>query len=115
MLTGNLVSSAHAEAGDRSGTATRLLHDGNSYAASGFCAWGIQGRSRRAGAYSSTAVCTPHSLRWHCGPRRLVSSQMPGLQFCLFATEASGMGGPIGEALPAIATFAMKSSALTGN
>jgi len=115
MLTGALDSCVHAGAEGSGAQATRPLHDGNRCAASGFCAWGIQGRSRRAGAYSSTAVCTPHSLRWHCGPRRLVSSQMPGLQFCLFATEASGMGGPIGEALPAIATFAMKSSALTGN
>lgn len=51
MLTGDLVSSAHAEAGDRSGTTIRRLHDGSIYAASGFCAWGIQGRGgRRAGS-----------------------------------------------------------------
>jgi hypothetical protein len=59
MLTGNLVSSAHAEAGDRSGRATRLLHNCNNYAASGFCAWGIQGRGGRKdgnGGWLHTAI-----------------------------------------------------------
>lgn len=60
MLTGDLVSSVHAEAGDRSGTATRLLHYGSSYAASGFCAWG--NRAAAGGRMAATDGCTPQSL-----------------------------------------------------
>jgi hypothetical protein len=59
MLTGSLVSSPQAQAGDRSGTTTRPLHDGSSYAASGFCAWGIQGRGGRkdgSGGWLHTAI-----------------------------------------------------------
>lgn len=86
MLMEALDSCVHAGAEGSGAQATRPLHDGNRCAASGFCAWGIQGRSRRAGTCSTTAVCTPHSLRWHCGPRRHISPQMPGFKFCLFAS-----------------------------